>query len=376
MKHEIIDSRIGSGSYDPADIEFLLREIRIAPTPVAEKEAAIQSGRAHYSEMISEEARPDPVYLRIFDEAWAASRNRIATEVLGIAAQIRLMILEGILPPEISLCSLVRAGAPLGVLLRRALVDAGVDVRHYGVSIIRDRGLDMTAMAQVMAERNPDGILFVDGWTGKGAIAAELRRSWIGATGKAPRLVVLADPCGEADLSGSHDDWLIPTGLLGANISGLISRSILEAGSGERLHAAMPVAHLADIDRSRDFVEDIHAEMRRIAGGAGNIPVPPLRDPSPEVLNFRRARARRCLEAAMSRFEVGDRNRVKPGIAEATRAVLRRRPEVVILSDAADPDLAGIRHLCTRADVPVIVGADLTGPWRAITLIGKVSPHG
>jgi hypothetical protein len=376
MKHEIIEPLLGSGSYHPEDITFLLRELRIATTSVAEKEAAIQSGRAHYSEMISDEARPDPVYLKIFDEAWAASRRRIALEVLGIAARIRIMIAEGVLPAEITLCSLVRAGAPLGVLLRRALADAGVDVRHFGVSIIRDRGLDMTAMDQVMADRDPEGILFVDGWTGKGAIASELRRTWSAATGRTPHLVVLADPCGEADLSGSHEDWLIPTGLLGANISGLISRSILEAGAEDRLHGAMPVTHLSDIDRSRAFVDDVHAQMKAIVAENDDISMPPLRDPGPEALNFRRARARRSLEAVMNRFEVADRNRVKPGIAEATRAVLRRRPEIVILSDASDPDLAGIRHLCALADVPVIVDPYLTGPWRAITLIAKVSPNG
>ena len=35
-----------------------------------------------------------------------------------------------------------------------------------------------------------------------------------------PRLVVLADPCGRAWLAASAEDWLIPSGILGATVSG------------------------------------------------------------------------------------------------------------------------------------------------------------
>ena len=44
-----------SGSYDPDDVTFLLKPVRLEPTAVAEKERLIQSGRRHYSEMISRE---------------------------------------------------------------------------------------------------------------------------------------------------------------------------------------------------------------------------------------------------------------------------------------------------------------------------------
>ncbi len=70
-----------------------------------------------------------------------------------------------------------------------------------------------------------DGIVFVDGWTGKGAITGELSRTLKDRPGypEQPRLVVLADPCGCAWLAASDDDWLILFGIMGAPVSGLIS---------------------------------------------------------------------------------------------------------------------------------------------------------
>ena len=140
--------------------------------------------------------------------------------------------------PGIALVSFVRAGLPLGVLLRRALVEMGRDARHYGISIIRDRGIDTVALEAIIRLHGAENIVFVDGWTGKGAISGELARTLADDTRfpAGPRLVVLADPCGRAWLAASAQDWTIPSGILGATVSGLVS-----APSG-RLKAACMVA--------------------------------------------------------------------------------------------------------------------------------------
>ena len=374
MKDMLQDRTPFSGSYAAGDIDFLLKPVRIDATGIDAKEAAIQSGKRHYSEMISEEARPDDRYLSIFRAAWAAGRERIACEVMAIAREIRDRIEDGRLPRQISLCSLVRAGAPLGVLIHRALRDLGVDSAHYGISIIRDRGIDMNAMSHVMRMRDPDGIIFVDGWTGKGAITRELHATWRENTGRRPTLVVLADPGGLADIAGSTEDWLIPSGILGANISGLISRSILNSdviGEGD-FHGFIQVHHLADIDMSTAFVDDIHALMPAHLEG-----------PSAVAQNFSAEdgivtrdltlRAAETIETVKSTFAIENPNRVKPGIAEATRAVLRRKPHHVLISSVADADLSALIHLCRTGAVDFSVRPDLTGPYRAITIIEKVS---
>ena len=43
--------------------------------------------------------------------------------------------------------------------------------------IIRDRGIDTAALEWIEHHHGTAGIVFVDGWTGKGAITGELIRS-------------------------------------------------------------------------------------------------------------------------------------------------------------------------------------------------------
>jgi hypothetical protein len=360
-----------SGSYAPEDVTFLLKRVRLAPTPVEEKERRIQTGAAHYSEMISEERRPDARYLALFEEACVLGALRLARDVRSLTGQLLDLVRTGRLSLRVTLCSLVRAGVPFGVLLRRDLERAGADVVHFGVSIIRDRGLDTVAMARVFAERPADGVVFVDGWTGKGAIAAELDRSWRALTGRDPLLAVIADPCGRAGLCASREDWLIPSGILGGNVSGLISRSILRSDlirEGE-YHGCLQLEHLEDLDLSRPFVDRVDARLRALPAC-----IPPSPETGPEAALRFRTEAERAVDAVASRFGVVNRNRIKPGIAEATRAILRRRPDQVLVRTAeGDPDLAALIHLCERDRVPLIANAPLTGPYRAISLIRETT---
>ena len=358
-----------TGSYAPQDVTFLLKPVQIAPTDIADKERLIQSGAAHYSEMISEERRPDVRYMEIFETARAAGVDRIAREICAMARQIAQRITQGTLPQQITLCSLVRAGVPYGVLLQRELTTLGVNSCHFGISIIRGRGLDGNAIAYILEKRDVAGILFVDGWTGKGAIAVELQKSWLDLTGRDDaQLVVLADPGGFATLSGSQDDWLIPSGILGANISGLISRSILNRDviGTQDFHGSIPVAHLGDMDVSCAYVNQITVLMGQFRGA---------KDTPPVQVNAAalQARAKSCVAQIASEFEVTNLNRIKPGLAEATRAVLRRRPKQVFIRALSDPDAAALIHLCRTDCIKLIEDSMLTGPYRAVTLIEKVA---
>jgi hypothetical protein len=352
-------------------VRFLLTPIEIDPTGVVEKERLIQTGAAHYSEMISEERRPDARYLSLFEGACVPGVPRLARDVRALTCQVLDLIRSGRVNGQVTLCSLVRAGVPYGVLLRRDLERAGVDVAHFGVSIIRDRGLDEVAMRHVLSERPVDGVIFVDGWTGKGAITTELERSWRAICGRDPLLAVIADPCGRAGLCASREDWLIPSGILGGNVSGLISRSILrpDLTGPDAFHGFMPLDHLADIDLSRDFVDRVDDALNSIPG---EVTVDP--DAAPGRSAHFRAEAERAVCGIAERFEVDNLNRIKPGIAEATRAVLRRRPErVLVRSLTSDPDLSALLHLCARDEVLVTEAPDLTGPYRAVTLIRRTS---
>lgn len=349
-----------SGSYAPEDVTFLLKPVQMPVTDVASKERLIQGGQRHYSEMIAPEKPPDPRYLQLYRDALDRNGARLAGDVRILAA--RVVDWSGGQAPV--LASLARAGTPIGILLRRALLRLGIRAPHYSISIIRDRGIDEAALSYIARRHDPALTVFVDGWTGKGAIAGELDRSLRERPlGFEPRLAVIADPAGRADFAATDEDYLIPSGLLNSVVSGLVSRSILNddlVAPGE-FHACVHYSQFAAEDLSREFVEAID----------GQIPAETAIRPHFD----RKATANRCdrfVDTLMERLQVADRNRIKPGIAEATRALLRRMPRMLLLRDPADPDVRHLMHLASRSDL-VVDGLPSDAPFRAVTVIRSVS---
>jgi hypothetical protein len=345
-----------SGSYDPDDVHFLMKPVALAPTEVAAKERLIQSGERHYSEMVPHEKVPGEAYLALYRDALARNGARLARDIADLAGALAQR------RPRVVIASLARAGTPIGVLLRRALRRLGVEAHHYSLSIIRDRGIDREALRHLAARHDPRDTVFVDGWTGKGAIAGELRASLAGSS---PFLAVVADPAGQADLAATSEDYLIPSGILGAIVSGLVSRSILNdalVGPGD-FHACVHHRHLAPNDLSRAFVDAIDALAK------GERPRPLARTGAERV---EAALACEDLVALlMRRHDVADRNRIKPGIAEATRAVLRRLPERLLVRDEGDADVSHLLLLARERGLAVgPLPAD--SRYRAVTIIQEV----
>ena len=352
-----------SGSYLPDDVAFLLKPVSLAPTDVQTKERLIQSGARHYSEMIAPESPPGPDYLHLYQLAMERNGPRLARDVSALAAALARQCAGR----SLVIASLARAGTPIGVLLRRALKRIGLDVPHYSVSIIRDRGLDREALAYIASRHPGEEVIFVDGWTGKGTIAGELHRSLEDRPhGFRPRLAVIADPAGRAGFAATEDDYLIPSGILNAVVSGLVSRSILndELVRPGDFHACAYYSQFAAADLSRDFVDRIEA-------------LAPASEP-PTFLRSeaqRKETARRCDEGIdwlMARYRVRDRNRIKPGIAESTRALLRRLPDRLLVRDMDDPD---VRHLLYLAREKGLAVDPLPGDYlfRAAAVIRGLS---
>jgi hypothetical protein len=355
------------GSYLPGDVELLLKPVRLEPTDVAEKERLIQSGQRHYSEMISREEPPTPEYLRYFHGAMERWKARLAREVILLARHLARARPEG---PVI--VSLARAGTPVGVLASRALRRLlGQAAPHYSISIIRGRGIDEAALRHILSRHPAHRVAFVDGWTGKGAITRELRQAVRGFNTREGAcldegLYALSDLCGEAAFAPSADDYLIPPSLLGAPISGLISRTILNDSvirPGD-YHGCLYLEELADVDLSRWFVEQIDAEMGQLLADGSCEEAPRLRQAE------LRQRSAELLAQVRSRYGVRDDNLVKPGIGETARALLRRVPGLVLLRDPAEPDVTHLSYLARRKGARVEVDPSL--PYQAVALIQEV----
>lgn len=345
-----------SGTYPTDDVVFLLNPKQIEPTAVAEKEALIQSGLRHYSEMLSAESLPDQSYMQLYETALSSNAARLRHDVEQLAKAIQRR------PKTSESCvviSLARAGTPIGILLKRALKRLGVETWHYSISIIRGRGIDENALDYIAKRHGTENSIFVDGWTGKGAIRDELDRS-LGNSPFEPFLAVVADPAGRADLAATFDDYVIPSGLLNSTVSGLVSRSILNdnlVGPSD-FHACVYISEFASDDVSCDFIAAVERAREWVA----------VSDPWNAALAEQvRVEANGMIQSIAAECGVVDLNRIKPGIAEATRAILRRVPDRIYVHDRDDPDVAHIFLLADKAGVPIIETNMRT--YRAITII-------
>lgn len=370
----------GSGSYLASDVTVLLDIVdkdAVADVPVSQKEALIQSGQRHYSDMLTLENAPTAMHEQLYQQALAQGTTRTATDIVNLAYTLHHIFQQTVsLQCPLILVSLVRAGLPIGVLLQRALADADSSYAlpsvHYGISIIRDRGLDTVALQMILDSYPDSPIVFVDGWTGKGAIYQELARSLdIFSDLNHPNfanifhqdkdvipLLTLADPAGVAWLAASEEDWLIPSGLLNSTVSGLISRSLYTEPQSE-LHRSVFYDNLVAVDHSLAFVEQIDSTRRALST-------------SPQYLQtFKQPRYQTAdlIDMLAAEYDISNRNRIKPTIAEATRAILRRDPERILLATADHPDTVLLRHLCSERDINItVLGAKIL-PYQAITLI-------
>ena len=350
-----------SGSYAADDVQLLLEQIEMPHTDIATKERLIQTCEKHYSEMISLESAPSSLHHNVFIQAQHDGAARVAHDIQSLA-----MALSEVMPRPIVLVSLVRAGLPVGVLLKHALTDMGQTVFHYGVSIVRDRGLDPVAYAHIRAQHAFSQLVFVDGWTGKGAISRQLTQSitqdpdFDGVT----RLVTLADAGGCAWLAASGDDWLIPSGILGSTISGLISRSIYRPN---QLHGYVLYEHLRDVDQSQNWINTIN-NIRRHDLKHSNI-TPAIWTESERKVQ--QQQARKAMDWVSTQYQVDNINRIKPSIAEATRVLMRRMPERVLLRNKDDQRTRLLRHLAKLNNAPVEIVGDVIAPYHAISIIQK-----
>ncbi|MFJ5550575.1 phosphoribosyltransferase [Streptomyces sp. NPDC093225] len=352
-------------SYAPDDVGWLLQDLSdvALEAPTEEREEAIQAGGAHYAESLPVEYQPSAQYQELYQAALGASAVRVARAV-GTVTETVLAERS----PRPVLVSLARAGTPVGVLMRRwARHRHGLDLPHYAVSIVRGRGIDANALRWLAAHHDPADVVFVDGWTGKGAITRELTAALADFPEFDPNIVVLADPGGCVATYGTREDFLIPSACLNSTVSGLISRTVLRADlvGPDDFHGAKFYRSLAGADVSAEFVDTVATRFAEVAEAV-----------DAEVKELLAADRRPTWEgwAAVERiseeYGIHDVNLVKPGVGETTRVLLRRVPWKILAKRGAGADLGHVRLLAEQRGVPV---EEVDGlPY---TCVGLIHPH-
>ena len=386
-----------TGSYRLDDVQFLLKPMTVQDTPIHIKEALIQTGKKHYSQMLTHESLPPENYLQLFYQAMVLNQQRMAEHLLVLAERILATR-----PHGITLVSLARAGTPIGVLLKHVLKRYfNTETSHYSISILRDVGIDQNALRHILQKHAPESLVFVDGWTGKGVIARQLSTSLqaFAATDGVTipgELYVLADLSGSAAVAASSEDYLIPSCILNATVSGLISRSVYDpqAAAPTDFHGCVYYRQFQQHDLSRYFIDAIlacvelawqeyqgefsphtvslsgvefspkgeRAHALKPAGlwfGSGSHDRLQLQTTSQALLRW----IGKC-------YGIGQHNYVKPGIGEATRVLLRREARVLLLRDLDGEATRHLRWLAESRSIPIDIFTDL--PYRAVALIKEI----
>ncbi len=327
-------------SLKPEDCTLLLKDVtgKIAPMSAEERQKRLHDG-THYCELLPEEFVPSSEYIGLYESGLKKWGRQTALAVRSVSEQI--LKRKG---RDVVLVSLARAGTPVGVLIKRYLERFhGIKTAHYSVSIIRGRGIDKTALGYILARHSADSIQFVDGWTGKGAITRQLSEALSDFPEIDERPAVLADPASVCELCGTRDDVMIPCSCLNSVVSGLFSRTVLRGdliGEGD-FHGAVYFEELKEHDRTYDFLNAIERELEAL---------PPY---IPEKLAAPTGAGLEETRRVAKEFGAADLNLVKPSIGEATRVLLRRAPELILLRSVSDPLTLHLLELAREKNVPV-----------------------
>lgn len=339
------------GSYAAHEVGWLLKDLSHLDleASTADREHAIQSGAANYAESLPVEYSPSPEYQALYAEAVERAGERIATAV-GVVTELALAARGG----QPVLVSLARAGTPIGILMRRwAERIHGIELPHFTMSIVRGVGMDQTALRFLAANFDPARILFVDGWTGKGAITRELSAA-LDAFEESDGvrfsndLAVLADPGHCTAMYGTREDYLIPSACLNSTVSGLISRTVfnIEHINPHDFHGAKFYSELAASDVSNDFLDAIGGHFEHVRASVAAL-VANREATAPTWLGWE------TVEKISTEYGINNVNLVKPGVGETTRVLLRRVPWKVLVNPEARADVAHVLLLAEQRGTPV-----------------------
>ena len=393
-------------SYHINDVQFLLTDLTEIASKnkangiddfamsIEQKEKAIQSNLKHYSEIVNLENPPTKEYLDIFYKVLKNENvmDLFTDDILTLAAKILSDIqseYDKTQDNNVMLVSLVRAGTPIGILLKRILEQQDfiknnhINLRHYSISIIRDKGIDENAIKHIIQENQSENIYFIDGWTGKGVITKELTNAIFHfnqkyQTNLKDTLYVLTDIVLLQNVkAGSYLDYLIPSSILNSTVSGLISRTILNhLIEPNDFHGSIYYENLNPYDVSNDFINNIMSFIK-------------LKNENLDLLSYLQRyhkmydnkdnndtlelkyKRQQFLQQLMETYHYPNMNYIKPGVNETTRVMLRRYPEKLFIQDINDNNVEHLVQLANEKNIKIEVVTDM--PYRAVALIKAVA---
>ena len=345
------------------DCIFLLKDLtnKIKEITIQEKEELIRSG-VSYSEVISKESIPSEGIKNIFINILNRDKKLIAYYVAKLSE-----IIYREKRNKLIIVSLARAGTPYGILIRKYLkLKYKVDIPHYSISIIRGKGIDTNALKYILTEHREGNIQFVDGWTGKGSITKELKKSIDifnnkNKTNIDNSLAVISDPAKLCKVCGTREDFGIATCCLNSTVSGLISRTIHNEKyiDKDEFHGAKTLYYLKDEDYSQYFIDEIYNEFEKISIKYEDLVLESEdKDYSMKILNKIR-----------ELYDVNNINNIKLSVGESARVLLRRDSRVILVKDKSDKNVEHILKLAEEKGVKIVEYKD--SDYNCISIINE-----
>lgn len=319
-------------SYNREDVELLLKDLTGAVEPVTleERDRRVANGE-YVRSILIKEYEVSEEYRGIVNKYIPVYADKMGELVAKLAD--KLYEAKG---DNIVLVDIVRAGIPIGILLKRYLkFKYNIDVMHYGISLVK--GLDKEAMSYIVDKHGAENVQFVDGWTGKGTVAKEIKASCDELKTLDDKykelddsLAVLSDAIGVAKYAGTREDVYIPNSPLNASITGLVSITILNEKykQADDFHGAAYLSELEEIDQSKEFVDLVTDTFKKDVEKESDV----CEADDTEIDK---------LASELGR----DKKLLNPGINEAARAVLRRKLEKLIVLSKEDEDCKALIEL-------------------------------
>lgn len=343
-------------SYKPGQVVCLFTPFTGSMLSIEDKEAQLQNG-GHYGDLLSEEERPDAEYLAIFDQLTDVLAQKLASPIWRLVEHFHS---SRPLDRPIVILSIARAGTPIGVVVSELLRHRFKrEVFHYSVSVIHKHGVDAHAMEYLLKRHNASDMVFLDGWISQGRITKAVEESaprW----GVKPHLYCISDPRGVQDFVATREDILLPSAVLNATVSGLLSRSVHNPDGWDFAQSYMDYS---DVDRTRSFIDAMLNACLMDIPKEGDVETGSVVCHSSEQNPLARAQIERFCEQHNTTEE-----RIKVGIGEVSRSVLRRTPVLVVVDPSAVDEAQHLMWLAEKRNIPLRVER-LNGPFRAFSIL-------
>lgn len=337
-------------SYKPNQVNFLLQEYHGDLLSVLEKESKLRDG-AYYGDILSKEEKPEAEYTAIFDLVLEKNAATVAPYFLHLAQMI-----NDARQDELTLVSLARAGTPVGVIITELLrARFGREVNHYSVSAIHKYGVDAYAMKYLLENHSPESLTFLDGWVSQGRITKTLVDTLKDQPRIDPSLYCVSDPSGIQNAIATRKDILLPSAILNATVSGLVSRTV---NNPDGYHFAASYEDQLDVDRSQIFVDRIVEEALKLEKAE----IEPLLDHA-----IQRPMALKQINDWCEKYNTKPAD-IKAGIGEVSRSLLRRDPRFVMVDEDSLDQADHMFYLAKKRNVELRV-EKLDGPYKAFSIL-------